>query len=109
MCFNLSLNREERAMADVKTTLVLPGKRLSVSRAIKRLVQVACGTALSAGVIGILMVTNGLLSGRGTLMQWIGVWLKFVQRGDIFATMILTALTTVLFVYWQRDKERSGR
>jgi hypothetical protein len=45
-------------MADVKTMLVMPGKRFSVSKAIKRLVQVACGVALSASVIGVLMVTN---------------------------------------------------
>ena len=37
-------------MADVKTTLVLPGKRFSVSKLIKRLVQAACGAAVSAGV-----------------------------------------------------------
>jgi uncharacterized membrane protein len=93
-------------MADVKTMLVMPGKRFSVSKAIKRLVQVACGVALSASVIGVLMVTNGMLTGRGTLMHWFTVWLNFVKRGDIFATMLLTAVTTVLFVYWQRDKER---
>jgi hypothetical protein len=96
-------------MADVKTMLVMPGKKFSVSKAIKRLVQVACGAALSAGVIGLLMVTNGLLTGRGSIMSWLTVWLKFVQRGDILATMVLTAATTVAFIYWQRDKERGGR
>ena len=96
-------------MADVKTMLVTPGGKFSVSKAIKGLVQVACGAALSASVIGLLMVTNGMLTGRGTLVQWAGVWIKFVQRGDIFATILLTAATTVAFIYWQRDKERSAR
>jgi uncharacterized membrane protein len=96
-------------MADVKTMLVMPGKKFSVSKAIKRAVQIASGAALSAGVIGLLMVTNGLLTGRGTTMQWVNVWLNFVKRGDIFATMLLTAATTVAFIYWQRDKERNGR
>ena len=94
-------------MADVKTMLVMPGKKFSVSKAIKRTVQAACGAAASAGVIGVLMVTNGLLTGRGTTMQWVNVWLNFVKRGDILATMLLTAATTVIFVYWQRDKERN--
>lgn len=93
-------------MADVKTMLVMPGKKFSVSKAIKRTIQAACAAALSAGVIGILMVINGLLSNRGTTMQLINTWLAFVRRGDIFATILLTAATTVLFVYWQRDKER---
>lgn len=95
-------------MADVKTTLVLPGKRFSVSKLIKRLVQAACGAAVSAGVIGLLMVFNGLLSNRGTFLQLFNTWLAFIRRGDIMATMLLTALCTVLFVYWQRDKERGG-
>jgi uncharacterized membrane protein len=98
---------KERPMADVKTMLVMPGKKFSVSKAIKRAVQAACGAAASAGVIGFLMVTNGLLTGRGTTMQWVNVWLNFVKRGDILATMLLTAATTVIFVYWQRDKERN--
>ncbi len=95
-------------MADVKTMLVMPGKKFSVSKAIKRTVQAATGAALSAGVIGLLMVTNGMLTGRGSTLQWINLWLAFIKRGDILATMLLTAATTVLFVYWQRDKERGG-
>lgn len=96
-------------MADVKTMLVMPGKKFSVSKLLKRLVQAGCGVAASAGVIGVLMVMNGMLTGRGTFAFWLTNWLNFVKRGDILATMMLTALTTVLFVYWQRDKERSGR
>ena len=94
-------------MADVKTMLVMPGKKFSVTKAVKRLAQIGCGAALSAGVIGLLMVTNGLLSGRGTTMSWINVWLNFIKRGDIFATILITAATTVVFIYWQRDKERN--
>jgi uncharacterized membrane protein len=72
----------------------------------KRTVQAATGALISAGVIGLIMVLNGLFSGRGTTMTWVNIWLNFIKRGDIIAVMALTALTTVLFVYWQRDKER---
>lgn len=96
-------------MADVKTMLVMPGRKFSVSKAIKRTVQVVSGAALSAGVIGLLMITNGLLTNRGTTMQLVNTWLAFVKRGDIMATMLLTAACTVAFIYWQRDKERGGR
>jgi len=39
---------------------------------------------------------------------FIGVdqWLAFINRPDIMATMVLTALVTVMLVYWQRDQER---
>lgn len=93
-------------MADPKTMLVMPGKKFSVSRLVKRVVQALAGAAISALVIAAVMVVNGLLSGRGTTMQWITVWLGFIRRPEIVVTMLLTAMSTVLFVYWQRDKER---
>jgi uncharacterized membrane protein len=93
-------------MADPKTMLVMPGSKFQVSRIIKQLAQIGMGVAVAASIIGIVMVVNGLLSGRGTTMQWINVWMAFIKRGDILATMVLTAAATVLFVYWQRDRER---
>ena len=93
-------------MSDPKTMLVMPGKKLSVSRLVKRAAQTAAGPVLGAVTIGAVMILNGLLSGRGSVMQWIHYWLAFIQRPDIIVTMLLTALMTVLFVYWQRDKER---
>ena len=85
--------------------LVMPGAKFSVNRMVKRCAQVAMGAALSAVTIGSVMVINGLLSGKGSMMQWVHYWLAFVQRPDIAVTMVLTALMTVLVVYWQRDKE----
>ena len=52
------------------------------------------------------MLGSGLLQARGTLMQAVNVWIVFINRPDIQATMVLTALVTVMFVYWQRDKEK---
>jgi uncharacterized membrane protein len=93
-------------MADPKTMLVMPGRKFSVNRAVKRCVQTIAGAAFAAATIGVVMVVNGLLSGKGTTMQWIHYWLGFIQRPDIIVTMLITAMTTVLLVYWQRDKER---
>ena len=90
-----------------KTTLVLPGKRLSVPKIFKRLVQVTVAVGLTAGVALILIAGNLLLVGKkGKSFQGVDIWLSFINRTDILATMILTALVTVLFVYWQRDQER---
>ena len=92
-----------------KTMLVMPGKKMPVPKAVKRTIQVAGAVAATAGVALVLMLGSGLLQGRSTSAQAWYVWLSFINRPDIHATMVLTALVTVLFVYWQRDQERGGR
>ena len=89
-----------------KTILVVPGKKMSVPRPLKRSLQIAAAVALTAGVALAILVGNGLLVPRGHLLQGWDVWVSFINRTDILATMVLTALVTVLFVYWQRDHER---
>ena len=91
-------------MAD-KTTLVLPGKKITVPRPLKRSLQVSGAVVLTALAALALMMGSGLLQAKGTSVQVINVWLAFINRPDIQATMVLTALVTVLFVYWQRDTE----
>jgi hypothetical protein len=89
-----------------KTILVVPGKKMTVPRPLKRSLQIAAAVALTAGVALAILVGNGLLVPRGRLLQGWDVWVTFINRTDILATMVLTALVTVLFVYWQRDHER---
>jgi Ni,Fe-hydrogenase I cytochrome b subunit len=89
------------------TSLVVAGKKLSVPRLLKRLLQIAIAVALTAGVFFVVIVGNGFLVGRATTFQaGVNVWLTFIRRPDILTTMVLTAVVTVLFVYWQRDRER---
>ena len=91
------------------TMLVVAGKGLTVPRLLKRLLQIAIAVALTAGVFLIVIVGNGLLVGRQTTLQaGLNLWLAFIKRPDILATMILTALVTVAFVYWQRNQERKA-
>lgn len=91
-----------------KTILALPaGKKVSVPRLFKRTLQVVLALALTAALLLVVIVGNGLLIGRGaTLQGGLNVWLAFIKRTDILATMTATAVVTVLFVYWQRDRER---
>ena len=51
-------------MADVKTMLVLPGKRLSVVTPIKRTFQASAGVALTCALILVLVLGNGLLMSK---------------------------------------------
>jgi hypothetical protein len=89
------------------TLLVVSGKKLTVPRLLKRILQVAIAVALTAAVFLVVIVGNGLLVGRqASLQAGIDLWLAFIKRPDILATMFLTALVTVLFIYWQRNQER---
>ncbi len=91
------------------TVLVVSGKRLTVPRIFKRSLQIASAVALTAAVFLVVIVGNGLIVGRqGSLQNGLNVWLAFIKRPDILATMILTALVSVLLVYWQRNQERKA-
>lgn len=89
-----------------KTYLAIPGRKVPVPRPFKRLLQIAIAVALTASAVFVLMAGNGLLQPKGTLAKIIPMWMAFVSRNDILATMILTAMVTVFFVYWQRETER---
>jgi hypothetical protein len=91
-----------------KTILALPaGKKASVPRLLKRILQIALAMALTSAVFLVMIVGNGVLVGRGASLQaGISAWLAFIKRPDIQGTMIVTAVVTVLVVYWMRDRER---
>jgi branched-subunit amino acid transport protein len=95
----------EAPMSD-KTVFAIPGKKMQVPRVFKRTLQVAFAVGLTAAVALGLMMGSGLLQAKGSSVQVWNVWLAFINRPDIQATMVLTAIVTVLFVYWQRDQER---
>ena len=91
------------------TLLVVAGKSLTVPRLLKRILQIASAVVLTAAVFLVVIVGNGFLGVRQTSLQaGVNAWLAFVKRPDILATMILTAVVTVMFVYWQRKQERRG-
>jgi len=87
--------------------MVIAWQGESPDRALKRVLQVGLAAGLTAAVMLIVMLGNGLLTGRGASLQGgITTWLAFIKRPDIYTTILLTAVVTVLFVYWQRDRER---
>jgi hypothetical protein len=98
---------QEPAMVE-RTVLALPaGKKATVPRPFKRLVQIALAVALTSAVFLVMIVGNGVLVGRAASWQaGYNAWLAFMKRPDILATMTVTAVVTVLVVYWMRDRER---
>jgi hypothetical protein len=93
-------------MADT-TQLIMGSKRMAMPRLFKRLIQAGLGAALTAGIFLVVMVGNVLLAGRSQpLAAGFNLWLAFVRRPEILTTLVLTALVTMLLLYWQRDQER---
>jgi len=90
-----------------KTQFAVGSRNVAVMpRVMKRSLHVAIAAALTAAVVLFVMMVNGFLVGRGGSLGGVDVWLAFIKRSDIFGTIILTALVTTFFLYWQRDKER---
>jgi hypothetical protein len=92
------------------TLLVVAGKSLTVPRFVKRTLQIAVAIVLTAAVLLVVIVGNGLLVGRqASLYTGLNAWLAFIRRPDILATMTLTAAVTVVFLHWQRRQEQRAR
>jgi len=47
-----------------------------------------------------------LVGPQSSLQAGFTAWLTFVRRPEILTTIVLTAVVSVLLLYWQRDKER---
>lgn len=89
------------------TGLVIAGRRMTIPRVLKRVLQVISALCLSALCLFVLMVANGMIAGKQPSLQaGMSLWLAFVKRPDIQLTAIITAVVTVTFVYWQRNQER---
>jgi hypothetical protein len=86
--------------------LAVGPNKLSVPRVIKRTLQVAIATALTAGVLFVIVVGNGLLLGRGGSVQGFNTWLALIGRGDVLPMIVLTALVTTVYLAWERNREK---
>lgn len=89
-----------------KTTLVVPGRRITVMRPVKRLLQIGSALALTSLIALFAVFISAVYAPRGGMAVGFAQWLAIIKRPDIQATAILTAVVSVLFVYWQRDRER---
>jgi hypothetical protein len=101
-----TFERREPVMNDRTQFAVGSRKITMMPRVMKRSLHVAIAAALTAAVVLFVMMVNGFLVGRAGSLGGIDVWLAFIKRSDIIGTIILTALVTTAFLYWQRDKER---
>ncbi|MFM2422254.1 MAG: hypothetical protein RL291_784 [Pseudomonadota bacterium] len=92
-------------MAD-KTILAVGGRKMSVARPVKRIVQVAMALAITSCVALFAIAIASIYAPRGGAATGFWQWYQLIQRPDIQATAIITAIVSILFVYWQRDREK---
>jgi hypothetical protein len=78
----------------------------SVPRLAKRTLQVLTAAGLTAGVFLAVIVINSFLTARGGFASGFDVWYAFIRRPDIVATMVLTAIVTTAYLYWERRSDK---
>ena len=89
------------------TIFAFAGKKLKIPRLLKRGLQIAVSVGLTLLVVLIIQVGDGLLSGKTNSLQTaMSSWLAYIRRPDMLAIITLTAIVTVMFIYWHRDRER---
>jgi ABC-type sulfate transport system permease subunit len=89
-----------------RTQLAIGNSTFSVTRLTKRAMQVVISSALTAFAAFVILLLNNVLTARSGFSQGFDAWYAFIRRSDILGTIALTAMVTVLFIYWQRDRER---
>ncbi len=89
-----------------RTQLAVGRSTFSVTRLTKRALQMVISAGLTALSALVILMLNNVLTARSGFTQGFDAWYAFIRRSDILGTIILTAIVTVLFVYWQRDRER---
>ena len=78
-----------------------------MSPLMQRALDVAIATALTAGVVFVVMAINGFLMSRGGAWTGFRLWYAFISRADILGTMLLTALVTIGYVMWHQTRRPS--
>ena len=86
-----------------RTMIAFGRQSFSVPRLAKRSLQVLTALGLTALAALLIIMANSFLTARGGLTAGFDVWLAFIRRPDIIGTMILTAVVTIGYLYWDRD------
>lgn len=89
-----------------RTMIAVGRSAFSVPRLMKRALEVAIATALTAVMSLVIVVTNSMLTTKGGYAQGIDLWFQFIRRSDIFGTILLTAIVTVSYLIWQRRQDK---
>lgn len=87
-----------------RTMIAFGRSSFSVPRIAKRALQVVTAAALTAFAALFIIMANSLLLGRG-VTPGLDTWLAFIRRPDIVGAIILTAIVTIGYLYWDKRSE----
>lgn len=90
-----------------RTMISLGRASFSVPRLAKRALQVLTAAGLTAGAALFIIMANSLLLGRGVTPGF-DTWLVFIRRADIIGAIVLTAIVTIGYLYWDRRSDTGG-
>lgn len=89
-----------------RTMIAVGRSAFSVPRLMKRALEVAIATALTALMSLVVVLTNAMLTAKGGYAQGLELWFQFIRRSDIIGTILLTAIVTVSYLFWQRRHDK---
>lgn len=89
-----------------RTMIAVGRSSFSVPRLLKRALEVAIATALTALMSLMVLLTNAMLTAKGGYAQGFDMWLQFIRRSDILGTIVLTGIVTVSYLIWQRRQDK---
>jgi hypothetical protein len=68
----------------------------------RKAVDVMIAIGLTAGAVFVIVVINSLLMAGKNSWNGFRIWYAFILRPDILGIMVLTALVTMAYVFWQQ-------
>ena len=89
-----------------RTMMFIGKNNLSVPRYVKRAAQTVIAMAITAALVLALVLGNSILIPHGGWSQGVNTWLAFIRRSDILGIMALTAFVTMMYLSWERNRER---
>ncbi|MBX9589119.1 MAG: hypothetical protein K2X43_07435 [Hyphomonadaceae bacterium] len=70
--------------------------------AMRKAIDILTAIGLTAAVFFVIVVANSFLMTRGGYSQGFKLWYSFILRPDILGTIVLTALVTMVYVFWKQ-------
>lgn len=69
---------------------------------LKKLLDTAVAIGLTMGLVLVMVVISNLLVARSNSWSGFKLWYAFMSRPDILGTIILTAIVSMTYVFWQQ-------
>lgn len=89
-----------------RTMIALGQRTFSVPKLAKRALQILTALGLTALAALVIIMANSFLTARGGIAAGLDIWLAFIRRPDIIGTMVLTAIVTIAYLYWEKNAQK---